>query len=235
MAQAPAAAAFAVGCAVSGLLAWRCGGAWRRLLAATGFPLVAWATAAPAVTAPGWSAAWWLLPLVVLLMIYPVRAWRDAPLFPTPRDALAGLPDVVGTPLRVLDAGSGLGHGLRALRAQWPDVQLHGVEWSPLLALWSALRLRLDGTGAVVRQGDMWGKPWWAHDLVYLFQRPESMARAWAKAQQDMRPGTWLVSLEFPVPGVSPTATLQAPGRRTVWIYRVGPANSGSTGPAHGR
>ena len=37
--------------------------------------------------------------------------------------------------------------------------------------------------------------------MVYLFQRPESMQRAWDKARRDMRPGTWMVSLEFDVQG----------------------------------
>ena len=32
-------------------------------------------------------------PLAVLLALYPVQAWRDAPLFPTAPDALDGLAD----------------------------------------------------------------------------------------------------------------------------------------------
>jgi hypothetical protein len=36
-----------------------------------------------------------------------------------------------------------------------------------------------------------------------------------------MAPGTWLVSLEFAVPGVLPHAQLRAPGGRVVWIYRL--------------
>ena len=37
--------------------------------------------------------------------------------------------------------------------------------------------------------------------MVYLFQRPESMERAFAKATHELAPGCWLVSLEFAVPG----------------------------------
>jgi hypothetical protein len=57
---------------------------------------------------------------------------------------------------------------------------------------------------------------------VYLFQRPESMSRAWAKAQQELAPGSWLVSLEFPVPEVRPTAHYVLEGGRPVWLYRLG-------------
>ena len=112
----------------------------------------------------------------------PAHAWRDAPLFPTPAgalDALApALPLAPGA--RVLDAGCGLGHGLRALRRACPQARLEGVEWSWPLAWSPALRC----PRARVRRGDMWAGSWAGYDLVYLFQRPESMA---ARAGQGQR------------------------------------------------
>ena len=59
---------------------------WRRGLIALGFPLSAALTGAVAL--PAWA---WLLPLALLLLVYPINAWRDAPLFPTPPGALRGL------------------------------------------------------------------------------------------------------------------------------------------------
>ena len=219
--------ALAGGCCASSLLAWRCQGTWRRGLAALGFPLAAWLGGA----AQGLAAAWWLLPLLPLLLVYPLRAWRDAPFFPTPASGLQGLADVVGQPVDVLDAGCGLGHGLRELAALWPQARLQGVEWSPLLA--AAARLWVPR--ASIQRGDMWSRSWAPFDLVYLFQRPESMARAWDKAQRELRPGAWLVSLEFAVPGVEPTACLASRKRRPVWIYRLQPASSSSTVAPGGR
>jgi hypothetical protein len=213
--------ALGLGCAAAAAAAMWCRGFWRRALAAGGLPLAAVLAGA----APGVTAAWWLLPVLPLLLTYPVRAWRDAPFFPTPAQALSGLDAVVGKPTRVLDAGCGLGHGLHALAAVWPQAQLEGVEWSPLLAAVARLR----AAQARVTRGDMWAQSWAPFDMVYLFQRPESMSRAWAKAQRELRPGAWLVSLEFAVPGVQPTARLSGPKRRTVWIYRLQPASSDST------
>jgi hypothetical protein len=40
-----------------------------------------------------------------------------------------------------------------------------------------------------VRRGDMWAMSWQGCQVVYLFQRPESMARAWDKACADLAPG----------------------------------------------
>ncbi len=191
-------------------------GRWRQALVALGFPL---SSGVQGLAAPAWV---WLLAALLLLLAYPLRTWRDAPLFPTPLLALQALAAALPLPAgaRVLDAGCGLGHGLRALRRAWPDARLEGVEWSAPLA-W-ACRWRC--AFAQVRRGDLWATPWHELDVVYLFQRPESMARAWAKAEAEMAPGRWLVSLEFAVPGVTPALQLDAGGGRPLWVYRVGGA-----------
>jgi len=56
---------------------------------------------------------------------------------------------------------------------------------------------------------------------VYLFQRPESMARAAEKARAQLMPGAWLVSLEFEAPSLKPQAVLRCPDGRPVWLYRA--------------
>jgi SAM-dependent methyltransferase len=156
---------------------------------------------------------------MVLLLIYPINAWRDAPLFPTPPDALNDLPNVA--PLlpgaRVLDAGCGLGQGLQALRQAYPLAELHGIEWSRPLHWLCARRC----PWAQVVQGDIWVADWSRFDLVYLFQRPESMARAVEKARAELRPGAWLVSLEFEAVGWRPVVQPQATPGKPVWVYQA--------------
>ena len=117
---------------------------------------------------------------------------------------------------RVLDAGCGMGDGLQALRRAYPQARIEGIEWSWPLRLLCALRC----PWARVRQGDMWRADWSGYQLVYLFQRPESMARAAAKARAELAPGAWLVSLEFPLPDTQPQAQLRLPGGRRVWLYQ---------------
>ena len=187
---------------------------WRRAMIAAGFPLsfaVMWASQLPA-----WG---WLLPLGLLLLVYPLNAWRDAPVFPTPQHALRGLADVVQLPEQalVLDAGCGLGDGLRALRSELPQARLHGLEWSWPLRLVCALRC----PWARVRRADIWLADWSDFQLVYLFQRPESMGRAAVKAATEMQPGSWLVSLDFALPGVTAMACLEGNSRHKVWIYSM--------------
>ncbi len=198
-------------CAVALLVA----SPWRRAFVVAGLPVSMLMLHGTAVL-PSWG---WLVLLLALLLAYPVHAWRDAPYFPSPRDALLGLARTLELPNapRMLDAGCGLGHGLKALQCAWPAARLHGVEWSGPLA-WLARR-RCPGVS--IERGDMWQHPWHAYDVVYLFQRPESMARAWSKAGDEMRPGTWLVSLEFTVPGVTPTVTCRLSADRAVHAWRI--------------
>ena len=212
----PAALALLLACALGTAASVLGRSWWRRGLIAAGFPLSWLASGASAGAVPAWA---WLVPLVLLLLVYPLNAWRDAPLFPTPRQALQALPGaaLLAPQARVLDAGCGLGDGLRALRRAYPQARVEGVEWSRTLRLLCALRC----PWARVQRGDMWAVDWGQYALVYLFQRPESMERAAAKARADMPPGAWLVSLEFAVPGVRPHAQLPLGGERVLWVYRL--------------
>lgn len=213
---------------VGAAAAWPVAGRLRRALVAAGFPLSSLVLGAPV---PAWL---WLVPAATLLLAYPLRAWADAPFFPTPARALQGLAAQLPLPAgaHVLDAGCGLGHGLTGLHAAFPQARIDGVEWSALLAWCCARRCRF----ARVRRADMWLADWSGYDLVYLFQRPETMARAWTKACAELAPGGWLVSLAFAVPGVEPWQRLDAGGGRPLWVYRTpGQPCSDSMKPRHGR
>jgi SAM-dependent methyltransferase len=188
---------------------------WRRILIAAGFP-ASLLLGAVALLLPAWV---WLLPFGLLLLVYPRHAWRDAPVFPTPAGALRGLARLA--PLRpgahVLDAGCGLGDGLAELHREYPAARLGGVEWSWLLTRVCAWRCRF----AQVRRGDIWTTDWSEFDLVYLFQRPESMARAAEKAGREMKRGAWLASLEFEAATLVPERRLTLANGRHVWLYRM--------------
>ena len=188
---------------------------WRRIFIVLGFPL-SLAASGLAGTLPAWG---WLLPLALLALLYPINTWRDAPVFPTPMGALQGLAQRVplAAGARVLDAGCGLGDGLRELHRAYPQAVVEGIEWSWPLRFACAWRCGY----ARVRRGDIWAADWSGFDLVYVFQRPESMARAAEKAARELRPGAWLASLEFDVPGLAATQVLECADGRRVWLYRV--------------
>ncbi len=207
--------AFVFALLLSAVAAWTGGTPWRRLFMLAGFPLSLLASGM-AAGVPGWV---WLLPMLLLLALYPLGSWGDAPLFPTPKEALGGL--AAKAPLRdgalVVDAGSGLGAGLIALREQYPRANVHGWEWSWPLSLWCRLRCRF----AQVKRADIWAQDWSGCDMVYLFQRPESMDKALSKASTELRPGAWLVSLEFQASGWRHAHRLETVAGKPVWLYQA--------------
>ena len=188
---------------------------WRMGLLVLGFPVSLLATGL-AGSLPGWA---WLFPLAMLLLLYPLRSWRDAPLFPTPRGALAGLPVLVPVApgARIVDAGCGFGAGLIELQRAYPQARIEGLEWSWLLRWACAWRCSF----ARVSRADIWATDWSGFDMVYLFQRPESMARAAQKAARELARGAWLVSLEFEIPSCSAQAVHHCPDGRRVFAYRA--------------
>ena len=213
-ASLPVAPAFALAAAVGAVCSVFGATFWRKLVIATGFPLSLLLSGAAAM--PAWA---WLVPLLVIALIYPVHAWRDAPLFPTPAQALVELPKHIRLPAgaTILDAGCGLGHGLKALRIAFPKARFFGIEWSwPLYAA-----AAIFCPWAKVSQGDIWRAHWSTYDLVYLFQRPESMPRAVAKAAAELKSGAWLVSLAFAADELEATAVVQGVDGRPVWLYQT--------------
>lgn len=187
----------------------------RKALIVLGFPLSMVASSATLSVPP----MGWLLLLGLIVLVYPRKAWRDAPLFPTPKKALRELSQHITLPAnaRILDAGSGMGDGLLALRDAFPRAELHGVEMSWPLRVLSAMRCSF----ARIRQGDIWLVDWRSFVLVYLFQRPESMPRAVEKAEAELRRGAWLVSLEFEARELVPSAILTCRDGRPVWMYQI--------------
>lgn len=188
---------------------------WRRVFILAGFPLSLLASGA-ALSVPAWA---WLAALALLLLLYPINAWRDAPLFPTPAGALRGLAALapLSAQARIVDAGCGVGDGLRELHREYPAARLEGLEWSWPLRLACAWRCRF----AQVRRADIWAADWSAYDMVYLFQRPESMPRAAAKAAGELKRGAWLASLEFEAPALMPQQVLACADGRRLWLYQA--------------
>ena len=196
-------------------LGWHKGISQARAAAlAMGFPVSFWLMGTASF--PAWV---WLLPLILIIWIYPMRAWRDAPVFPTPLNALRDVPRYAILPAqaKILDAGCGAGDGLKALRLAYVNAQWIGIEFSRPLSWVAKFRC----PWADVRCGDIWQDHWGAYDMVYLFQRPETMPRAVEKAKAEMKPGAWLVSLEFEAAELKPTAQTEASPNRPVWMYQV--------------
>lgn len=218
--------------------------------AAPGTLCVVWGAAAAAATLPMGLARWWLpvqavAPVLVwvvlglqppvwvfpvvfvgLLAVYWNAVGEGVPLYLTnPKTWRAVenlLPEQPG--VRVADLGSGLGGTLWHLSAARPDVRFEGYETAPLVFLFTRLRLLVQPRANLrLRFLSLWRADLGMFDVVYCFLSPVPMARLYAKARREMKPGGLFVSNSFAVPEVVPDNTIQVDdGRRTrLLVYRM--------------
>lgn len=105
-------------------------------------------------------------------------------------------------PISFVDVGSGLGGLILYLSKKYPGSRFLGVEIAPLLWLLSYLRtLGLCNNAQFVRSN--YEKINFAQfDVVFVYLSPAAMSALWAKAKQEMLPGSTLISFEFPIVGV---------------------------------
>ena len=103
---------------------------------------------------------------------------------------------------RAYELGTGWGGLARVLGRHMPESQIVGYELSPLPWLLSRLMLALRGPDNVtLRFGDFSAVPLSDAALVACYLSPQLMAELAPKLKAELRPGTWVVSSTFALPG----------------------------------
>jgi len=170
--------------------------------------------------APGW----YLAAFVLLAATYWTSFRTQVPLYLTNRATVAAVAALLpaGRAVKVLDLGSGTGALLRPLARLRPDCFFHGIEAAPA-PYWLSRLLARGASNLTLTRGDFFAPSWRDYDAVYAFLSPVPMARVWAKARGEMRPGSVLVSNSFPVPGVEPERVVEPQDRRgtRLFVYRL--------------
>lgn len=166
---------------------------------------------------PSWL---YLAAFLSLAALYWTTFRTQVPFFPSDRAVWAAVAALLpaNRPFRLLDMGSGLGGMLVHLASARPDGDYTGIEIAPLP--WLVSRVRLGGRGGMLHflRGDYEAADLGNYDIVFAYLSPAAMPALWAKAQREMQPGSLLLSLEFPVPGV-PSHDIIHPSRRSPALY----------------
>ncbi|WP_051304646.1 class I SAM-dependent methyltransferase [Chitinilyticum litopenaei] len=192
----PAGGALAISCTLAVVLAWRLhDGRWWCLIHALFLPAV---VVVHQLALP----AWYFLGAAILLWLLSGSAIRDrVPLYFSGGGALQVLVERVPPNARLIDLGAGTGRVLAHLHRHRPDLQLSGIERSPLL--WLLGRCSLP-SAIDWRRGDLRRLDLSAFDCVYVFLSSEPMATVWEKVCSEMGEGGMLISNSFAVPDVRP-------------------------------
>lgn len=151
-----------------------------------------------------------LFAFLIFLFLYWSTFRTQVPFYPSNLatwDAVAELlPKDKG--VRLIDIGSGLGGLILNLSKRRPDSHFLGIEIAPLPWLVSKLRAQLTKSQARFTRGDYGHLHFSEYDVVFAYLSPVAMPALWEKVRAEMRPGTLLLSYEFPIPEVEPTFTV---------------------------
>lgn len=168
----------------------------------------------------------WILALIIVVasaITTGWAAWRAAPFVPTRwadvrrMIALAKLHD--GD--HVVDIGAGDAR-LLAEAVKVPGVTAVGYELSWPVAALGQLRLWTSPNGkhARLKVQDFFHHSLADATVVVCFLTPPAMAKLAKKFEQELKPGTRVISAVFPIPGWTPMTKDKPAGRVSVYYYQ---------------
>jgi hypothetical protein len=183
------------------------------------FPILLVTAAGTAV--PGWI---WGVALGLLLALFGGGVASRVPLYLSGRRVSAALVDLLPrrAGARAIDLGCGLAGPVLVLAKARPDAEVSGIEASPLS--WLVARLRCLGRrNARIAFGSIWSADLSDQDLVFAFLSPAPMPRLWEKARAELKPGAFLVSRAFAIPGIEPkrVITLGSGPNDVLYLYEA--------------
>jgi hypothetical protein len=151
--------------------------------------------------------ALFLAAFLVFLCLYWTTFRTQVPFYPSGSGAWDAVVQILPaeSPIRFIDIGSGLGGLILNLSKARPASHFVGIEIAPLPWLVSVLRASLTRSKAQFQRGDYGRLNFAEHDVVFAYLSPVAMPNLWLKARAEMRPGTLLLSYEFPIPSVAPS------------------------------
>lgn len=164
------------------------------------------------------SPGWYLLAFVFCWLIFGQVARSGVPLYLSNRQALDSLREHLPEGVSFLDVGAGTGTVLASLARTRSDLALKGVEhaWLP----WLVGKYRLPSS-VDWQRGDYRTLSFANVDVLYAFLSPLPMPDLWQKARQEMKPGSWLISNTFEIPGQKPDEIIELndwkQGRLLIW------------------
>jgi hypothetical protein len=213
--QGPVALGLAQGL-VAGLICHRFGlQRWWLVISFLFLPAIA---EAQQIMLPSWV---YLAALILSLAFFWSVIFRGAPLYLSGPKTWATVTGLLPTarPFRFIDLGSGLGGLAINLSRRHPNGEFHGVEFAPGPWFISALRNGLSGRRVRFSRMDYRKLNLRTYDVVFVFLSPIVMQDIADKARMEMRPGSLLLSLAFPLPGVPPDFTLETDGDTGHLLY----------------
>ena len=122
----------------------------------------------------------------------------------------------------LVDLGCGDG---RVLRQAWKNYHVNAIGFEVnLLAYLKARLLSLGLKQVQIKRKSFWSQNLARADVIFCYLYPDVMRKLSAKLKAELKPGTWVVSCNFSVPGLKPLRVLRPEGSLhsdPLYVYRV--------------
>ena len=124
----------------------------------------------------------------------------------------------------VYDIGCGDGKVAVAFASRYPGARVRCVEIRRDLAEKARANASEKGVKVDVVNADFFEYSFGDADIIYMYLLTTVNQKLRPKLEKELRPGTLIVSLDFPVTGWTPLAVVELPRswQRTLYIYVVG-------------
>lgn len=111
----------------------------------------------------------------------------------------------------VYDLGAGDGRLLIASKRKCPNITGIGFELLPTVCIYAKLRIFFSRQNVAVHWGDIFKQDLSDADVVYLYLFPKVMDQLLVKFQNELKPGTRLVSHAFKLKDREPIKVIDSP------------------------
>ncbi len=176
---------------------------------------------------------YFILPfLVILLLIFSfifsvalfIRSTKGALFIPTPYSSISKVLDEVEIKrgLKVVDLGSGDGRILKELSKRF-DIDTIGYEINPVLWLFSKLK-NFRNPKIKIKRADFLKENLSFADVLFCYLFPDIIGVLKEKFERELKPGSILISFNFPFPSWKPYKILEPLGcgvKDPVYIYKI--------------
>lgn len=183
------------------------------------FPLAIWVMSSWQVPSEIYLAGF-----IISLSLFWTTFRSQVPFFPSRPIVWQQVANIIpqDKPIRLIDIGCGLGDMAMHIAKVRPESRIEGIEIAPLPWLISYVRGKIKHSTATFTMGDYRALNFANHDVIFAYLSPAAMVSLWQKASLEMLPGSLLISLEFEIPGITPTMCIAGSNHSpTIYVWKM--------------
>ena len=164
------------------------------------------------------------LTVIVVLLSFAITSFQaehsGAPFFPTPKSYITEALKIIDLKRgeTIYDLGAGTGRVLNIASREF-GAKAIGFELSTLFYLISRINIFLSKTNAEIYRRDFYKADLSKADVVFCFLVPRGLKRLEKKLENELRPGSRVVSYIFPFPSWQPTKIIKFTNSRKAFVY----------------